>query len=131
MKKAKFRPHHIFCERFLNVEFSDRAVEFERIEQRLRNIIQTDDEVLVEVAEGIDELCRVCPNCQDDLCQSPQGSEEAVRKWDSIILKGLGIPYGETRTSKQWRMLIEQKAPLDFCRTRCPRKSICTVSSLG
>lgn len=131
MEKVKFRPHHIFCERFLKVEFPDRGVEYEQIEQRLKNIIQTDDEVLVEVTEGIDELCRVCPNCRDDLCQSPQGNEEAVRKWDSIILKGLGISYGETRTSKQWRMLIEQKAPLNFCRTRCPGKSICTVSSLG
>ena len=119
----KFRPHHIFCERFLKVELPDRGAKFEQVEQRMKDIIQTDDEALVEVTEGIDELCRVCPNCWDDRCQSPLGNEEAVRKWDSIILKGLGISYGETRTSKQWRMLIEQKAPLVFCQTRCPWKS--------
>lgn len=127
MEKVKFRPHHIFCERFLKVELPDRGAEFEQVEQRMKDIIQTDDEALVEVTEGIDELCRVCPNCLDDRCQSPLGNEEAVRKWDSIILKGLGISYGETRTSKQWRMLIEQKAPLVFCQTRCPWKSSCSI----
>ena len=124
MEKAKFRPHHIFCLRFAKGESPDRGVEFE---QSLKHIIQTDDEVLMEAIEGIDELCRVCPDCLDDRCQSPQGNEEAVRKWDSIILKGLGISYGERRTSKEWRMLIEQKAPLDFCQKRCPKKSMCTV----
>jgi hypothetical protein len=127
MEKKKFRPHHILCERFLKLEFPDRGLEFQQVEQRLREIIQTDDEVLVEATEGVDELCQVCPNCLDNRCQSPQGNEEAVRKWDGIILKGLGMSYGEKRTSKEWRMLIKQKAPLDFCRTRCPSKSICIV----
>ncbi len=127
MEKKKFRPHHILCERFLKLEFPDRGLEFQQVEQRLRDIIQTDEEVLLEVTEGVDELCRVCPNCLDNRCQSPQGNEEAVRKWDSIILKGLGMSYGEKRTSKQWRILVKQKAPLDFCRKRCPSKSICTV----
>jgi len=55
----------------------------------------------------------------------------AVRKWDSIILNGLGVSYGETRTSKEWRMLVEQKAPLKFCRTRCPFRERCSVFKLG
>jgi hypothetical protein len=131
MEKAKLRPHHIFCERFLKVQPSDRGVEFEQVEQGIKDLAQTDDEALVEVIEGIDELCRVCPECRDDRCQSAQGNEEAVRKWDGIVLKGLGVSYGETRTSRQWRMLIEEKAPLDFCQTRCPWKSICGVFQLG
>jgi hypothetical protein len=131
MEKAKLRPHHLFCERFLKVQPSGRGVEFEQVEQGIKDLAQTDDEALVEVVEGMDELCRVCPDCQDDRCQSTQGNEEAVRKWDGIILKGLGVSYGETRTSRQWRMLIEEKAPLDFCWARCPWKSICGVFQLG
>lgn len=131
MGKARFRPHHIFCYPFLKVEFPERGVEFGQVEQRVKDIIQKQDETLMEAIEGIDELCHVCPNCWDDRCQSPQGSEEAVRKWDNIILKGLGISYGETRTSRQWRMLIEQKAPLDFCQKRCPGRSGCNVPHPG
>jgi len=131
MEKVKFRPHHMFCLRFSKVELSDRGVKFGQVEQRIKNIMQTDDEALVEVAEGIDDLCRVCPDCGNNRCESPRGNEEAVRKWDGILLKGLGISYGETRTSKQWRILVEQKMPLDFCQTRCPSKSRCTIPHPG
>ena len=131
MKKARFRPHHIFCERFLRVKIQNRGEEFERVSQKRKETIENQDDVVVEAVEGIDELCRVCPDCRDERCQNPRGGEEAVRKWDGIILKGLGINYGETRTSKEWRALINQKAPLNFCKTRCPHRSSCTVFQLG
>jgi hypothetical protein len=130
MEKARFRAHHLFCERFMKVELPDRGAAFDQVERRMKDIIEADDDVSVEVCEGVDELCRVCPECRDDRCQSAQGDEEAVRKWDSIILRGLGVSYGETRTSKEWRMLIEQKAPLKFCQTRCPFKARCGVFHL-
>ena len=131
MEKAKFRAHHLFCERFMKVELPDRGAAFDQVERRMKDIIETDDDVSVEVCEGVDEVCRVCPECRDDRCQSAQGDEEAVRKWDSIILKGLGVSYGETRTSKEWRRLIAEKAPLKFCQTRCPFKARCSVFQLG
>jgi hypothetical protein len=80
MKQAKFRPHHIVCERFIKVQFPERGAEFQQAEQRLKGIIQADDETLVEVIEGVDELCRACPNCRGDLCESPQGNEESTKK---------------------------------------------------
>jgi len=131
VKKARFRPHHIFCERFLRVKIQNRGEEFERVSQKRKETIENQDDVVVEAVEGIDELCRVCPDCRDERCRNPRGGEEAVRKWDGIILKGLGINYGETRTSKEWRALINQKAPLNFCKTRCPHRSSCTVFQLG
>ena len=30
--------------------------------------------------------------------ENPHGNEDKVRKWDAIILKGLGLSYGEKRT---------------------------------
>jgi hypothetical protein len=130
MEKARFRPHHMFCERFLNVTFPDRGGKFEQVSQKRMDTIERQDDVLVEVIEGVDGLCRVCPDCWDERCQNPKGDEEAVRKWDGIILKGLEVNYGETRTSKEWRMLINQKAPLNFCKTRCPYRSNCAVFQL-
>ena len=130
MKKARYRPHHLFCERFLKVEVPDRGEEFERVSRERRDAIETEDDVVVEVIEGMDELCRVCPDCRDERCQTPRGDEEAVKKWDGIILRGLEINYGEARTSRDWRILINQKAPLTFCEMQCPYRSSCTVFQL-
>lgn len=130
MKKARYRPHHLFCERFLKVEVPDRGEEFERVSRERRDTIETEDDVVVEVIEGMDELCRVCPDCRDERCQNPRGDEEAVKKWDGIILRGLEINYGEARTSRDWRILIHQKAPLTFCEMQCPYRSSCTVFQL-
>ena len=130
MEQVKFRPHHIFCLRFLEIDFPERGERYRLAEQRIKDLLQREDVVLLEVIEGIDELCRSCINLQDDQCRSPQGSEESVRKWDEILLKGLGISYGDQRSPKQWIELIERKAPIDFCLTRCPKKNFCTVFSI-
>jgi len=128
MGKMRLRPHHVFCERFMTVELPDRGPEFVRIHEKIKHVIGMQDDILVEMIEGVDELCRVCPDFRDDRCGNPFGDEEAVRKWDAIIIKGLGVSYGETRISGDWRRLIEQKAPLDFCLNRCQWKAICTVT---
>jgi hypothetical protein len=131
MEATRLRPHHLFCERFLKGEYPGRGAEFREVEERLKGVSQLVDNALIEVVQGIDELCRACPHCRADRCRHPRGDEEAARKWDGIILKALGISYGETRTSEQWGTLIEEKAPLDLCQTRCPSRSNCTVTRLG
>ncbi len=130
VKKARFRPHHLFCARFLEVKDPDRGDEYGRVSRKRREIIERQNDALVEVIEGIDELCRVCPDCRDERCQNPRGDEKGVRKWDGIIMRGLEIDYSEVKTSKDWRILINQKAPLNFCETRCPYRSSCTVHQL-
>lgn len=127
MEKVKYRPHHLFCERFLNVEIPDRGEEFEQVSRKIKETLERQDDIGVEVIEGIDELCKVCPDCDGEHCKNPKGDEEAVRKWDGIILRGLGVNFGETMMSKEWRILIHQKAPLAFCETRCPFRLSCTV----
>ncbi len=127
METVKFRPHHLLCLRFSKAEFSDRGDAFVQVEQKMKDIARKEGESFLEVAEGTDALCRVCPDYRAGRCESPRGNEEAVRKWDGIILKGLGASYGEVRTSKEWRTLIERKMPLDFCKTRCRSKNHCTI----
>jgi len=131
MATARIRPHHLLCERFLKLEFPDRGTEFQNIEQKIKNILRPGDPTMIEVAEGVDELCRVCPHCCGDRCEHPQGKEEAVRKWDGRILQGLGIAYGEARTSGQWYVFMKGRLPLDFCRMRCPAKLNCRVFETG
>jgi hypothetical protein len=114
----EYRPHHILCERFLRVNSSERSKQFTEAEQKVRDLIESDEEILIKAIEGIDQICQFCPDCRCGRCQNQAGGEEAVRKWDGIILHGLDRAYGETRTPKEWRHLIDRKKPLDFCRKR-------------
>jgi len=123
----KLRPHHIFCKTFLILDTSERGEEYKRVSSAIKELIESNSDAMIEIIQGVDGLCKWCPDCREDRCESPNGNEDKVRKWDEIILKGLGIFYGEKRTIQELRELIRRKAPLDFCRTRCPWKAICTI----
>jgi hypothetical protein len=56
--------------------------------------------------------------------------EEKVRRWDTRVMEGLTLKYGNRKTAGELRRLINHNAPLDFCRNRCPWKTICTVFNL-
>lgn len=122
-----YRPHHIVCERFLNHEFPERGMEFAETAQKLRDLMESNDDILVEPLEGVDRICAKCPNCRNGRCCSPLGDEDAVRKWDVRVLQGLGIEYGQARTPEGWRRLLEEKLPFDFCRNRCPFRTRCSA----
>jgi len=130
LRIEKLRPHHIFCKKFLILDFPERGEEFKRISSAIKELIESNSDAVIEIIQGVDILCRSCPDCREGRCESPRGNEDNVRKWDAIILKGLGISYGEKRTIHELRELISRKAPLDFCRTRCPWKTVCTVFDL-
>jgi hypothetical protein len=82
---------------------------------------------LIEVTCGVDDLCKCCPNLGENECVSPSGDEVKVRRWDTKVMVGLGLKYGSRKTAGELRRIINQKSPLDFCRDRCPWKTICTV----
>jgi len=126
-EELRLRPHHLFCERFLPWTFPERGEAFNDFERKIRKILRSGTSALIEVTEGADELCRVCPLCQNGRCQSPQGNEDEVRKWDAIVLKGLAISYGDRITTERLHAIINEKAPLTFCKTRCKAREYCGV----
>jgi len=126
----KLRPHHILCNPLLTIDFSEQGEEFKRVFLAVKELIESNSEARIEIAPGVDVQCRSCPDCRGERCESPHGNEDKVRKWDAIILKGLGISYGEKRTVQELREIISRKAPLEFCQTRCPWKATCRVFNL-
>jgi hypothetical protein len=128
----KYRPHHLFCLRFIEFEYLDRGEDFLRVGLKIREIMtgDTTTTTTIEVAKGVDELCSFCPDLKDNRCSSPFGDEVEVRKWDAIILNNIGVLYGDKMTVRELRSIIEQKAPLPFCRTRCSWKERCSVFDL-
>jgi hypothetical protein len=127
MKKLRIRPHHLFCGRFLNFELPDRGEAFEKAEREVREVFKNDPACRVQVIEGPDMICSGCPDLKDGRCASALGAEEAVRKWDGHIIRGLGISYDDEKTTGEWLTWIENKAPLPFCETKCQWKTICAV----
>jgi hypothetical protein len=126
--KLNLRPHHIFCDRFLPLEELLRGEDFAYTVNKIKELTQRND-LIINVTEGPDHVCQSCPDYKNGRCENPVGNEEAVRKWDLKIIKGLGISYGQEVTVGELLELIIEKAPLEFCQTRCPWKTICGVFS--
>jgi len=127
---VKLRPHHILCIRFLGTEPPDRGEGFEHIYREMIATLTSDEDTIIEVTHGPDDICEHCSYLGDNRCISPFGDEEKVKRWDTRVLDGLCMNYGDRRTSGEFKRLINQKAPLHFCRDRCPWKTICTVFRL-
>jgi hypothetical protein len=128
-KTLRLRPHHIFCDRFLPLDGLIRGEEFTFVVNKIKELTQSDSDLIIIVTEGPDQLCQYCPDYKNDRCENPIGNEEQVRRWDLKILKGLGISYGQEITVRALLALIKNKSPLDFCQTRCPWKEFCGVFS--
>ncbi|MFC1981201.1 DUF1284 domain-containing protein [Chloroflexota bacterium] len=122
----QLRGHHVCCLRFLKIEHKDRGPAFGQVDKKIKNLLSSQPETEVMVIEGVDELCHQCINCVDEQCISPKGDEVAVRKWDAILLKALGLPFGTCLTAGEWQALIEQNTPFKL-RQRCHWKPTCSV----
>lgn len=127
--ELRLRPHHIMCEPFMALETFDRGEAFNIVATLIKQSLETRSQTVIEVIEGTDDLCRECPLCRDARCQSPDGDETAVRKWDALVLRGLEVSYGDRLTAKHLMGLIRQKLPLQLCLTKCRWKNVCSVAS--
>ena len=128
MEALPLRAHHICCLRFLKVTSEERGADYRQVSDKIKSTLLSQPESLVMVIEGVDELCRVCPQCSDGRCNSPRGDENEVRRWDAILLKELGLSFGVCLTSSQWQALIAQKAPFKLCK-RCQWHKVCNVET--
>jgi hypothetical protein len=125
--ELRLRPHHIMCEPFLELDVFDRGQAFNTLATRIKEALESQADTLIEVTEGTDDLCKECPLCRDARCQSPDGDETSVRKWDALVLKGLEISYGDRLTAGHLMKLIRQEVPIQLCLTKCRWKNACRV----
>ena len=82
--------------------------------------------ISVELIQGNDDICQVCPYYVGNRCESPDGNEDAVKKLDDYILGELGIAVGTTFTFGEWARLLRSKLPLRVC-AKCRHKSVCAI----
>lgn len=122
----KLRAHHICCIRFLRLDLSDREQEYLQMEHDITETLLNSPNAQITVTEGTDQLCRLCVFYVEGRCDSPNGGEDAVRKWDAVLLKELGVPIGTNLTSEEWSKLIGQKSPFKLCQ-RCQWRQQCDM----
>lgn len=115
------------CEPFLVLENFDRGPAFNALADLIKKSLETESDMVIEVIEGPDDLCRECPLCKENRCQSTDGDETAVRKWDAIVLGALEVSYGQCFTGAQFMGRIKRKLPISLCLTKCRWKSVCRV----
>ncbi len=127
-RRRRLRPHHLFCQVFQTYSFEERTETFRKELEGLKDAVRAGHDVEVELTEGVDELCHLCEFKGKAGCAHPDGGEEDVKKWDSILLKELNLNYGTIVTAREAKALINRNYPLVVCR-RCPhqRKGGCAI----
>jgi len=122
----RLRAHHIFCAPSLREKFEERGQEFLQIQDKVLHTLLSEPETEVTLVEGNDMICGKCDFYTPEGCVSPNGNEDAVRKWDSILASIAGVNFGTSMTSGEWRALVKSKAPYKIC-PRCPWKQVCDI----
>lgn len=93
----KLRGHHLICLHFFKGYGYD-----EKFTENLRDVISKIK--VVEVVEGIDDICKACPY-NVGFCNYKESSEKEVKELDAFALDLLGLNIGE---KVSWSYLKEK-----------------------
>ena len=73
LRIKKLRPHHIFCNTFLVYDFQERGEEFKRVSLAVKELIESNSDAMIEIIQGVDGLCRSCPDFRRRSLRTPGG----------------------------------------------------------
>lgn len=96
----KLRGHHLICLHFFNGKGYSR----EFIEN-LRLTLDRAMELGVEVASGIDDVCRGCPYVKEARCRHDENSDAEISEMDDFALSLLKEEFG---AKIKWHAIREQ-----------------------
>ncbi len=117
------RAHHICCMRFARWSLEKRGAEYAGRCESVRNALGSQNR-MIQVVEGVDYICDLCPELKEHECGA-EGGEISVRKWDSALLRYLGISFGTVMSAMEWRALIAARTPFSLCQ-RCLYRERCS-----
>ncbi len=126
----RLRGHHLYCVRFTDMQFHERGERYQNTYIGIRDTLENRPESTVQVVLGTDDLCRECPICSSDGCHSKHGDETVIRKWDQVVMEGLGIEPGSEMPVREYEAIAGRKSPLPFCQ-RCKVRMSCEMRALA
>lgn len=116
------RPHHMLCLQFFEGKgYSEEFVEnMMRVKQRLEQ-----ENPMVNIVEGIDDICVNCPNCNGKKCKD----EESVQEHDLRVYAQVREEIGNCASWKEISNVIQKniigpEKVREVC-VRCQWSEIC------
>lgn len=110
--KRILRGHHILCVHgFQGMGYSPNFVKnMTEIVKSMRN-----EELAfpVQVANGFDEVCRVCPHKGESGCEASQDSDAHAKELDRRVINHLGLDADEVYDKEQLVRLTAEKVRPD------------------
>lgn len=86
----RMRGHHLICLNFYRGEGYNQEF-IENLDDVMRRAKGGEE---IEVVEGADEICRVCPTLQGEKCVSKPGADAKIREMDAKAAAHLGVEIG-------------------------------------
>lgn len=101
----KLRGHHLICLHFFDGEGYDTA-----FVKNLEDVLKKAEYEQIEVSEGADDVCKMCPHLEGGICKYDEDAEREVRMMDEVALGLLTI---DLNTKVRWQD-IGEKIPAIF-----------------
>ncbi|MGN0622606.1 MAG: DUF1284 domain-containing protein [Oscillospiraceae bacterium] len=101
MSAYRIRPHHALCIQF----FEGKGYSEEFTENMTRLIGELEKNALVEIVCGSDVLCKKCPHCKDNGCESGEKTE----RYDRAVMELCGFCEGEILSAGEFLKAAEEK----------------------
>ena len=108
----QIRPHHGMCLAY----FQGKGYSEEFVKNMTEIKEQLSQNLLVELTENTDQICKSCPNNQSGSCKTA----EKVKKYDEAVLKTCNLQPGTQIHWKELEQLVEERIL-----TTGKRKEIC------
>lgn len=113
----KFRPHHMLCTRF----FEGKGYSKDFVVNMTNILNSLDNNRLVEIVKGKDDLCKCCPRFNDDKCDDYLKTD----KYDELTLKELNLHYGDVINYKEFIKTYDANNMIEKICIDCSWYSIC------
>ncbi len=84
----RLRPHHLFCNRFLPLENLIRGEAFAHAVNEIKELTESESDLIVIATEGPDQLCNHCPDYKNNRCENPLGKEPLCRRSSYDLVTG-------------------------------------------
>ncbi len=96
------RPHHGMCLYYF--QGKGYSGEFVRNMSEYKHLLETENP-LVQITEGMDDLCAKCPNNRDGICTS----QEKVLAYDSAVLDACGLSFRTVLPYNDFSELVQEE----------------------
>ncbi|NOZ02297.1 MAG: DUF1284 domain-containing protein [Deltaproteobacteria bacterium] len=107
----RLRPHHLFCVQ--GYKGTDTEDDYLVNLRWIADRVWQEPYTPVEVVDGPDDVCAMCPHLKDGLCLWKEAGEDVVRAHDAALFSALGLADGQTTSIAEIRVKLQTDPAVD------------------